>query len=344
MRARRCREDGGVDQDAATALDVAIGARYRRFAEVEAPGRSALYADWAAGVASDTEVREVLARIPETHRQPPLVFAVTRLLGAPESDYRAWAEWLAAHAAVVVAECSARSIQTNEPLRCAALLPALSLVDGPIALLEVGASAGLCLYPDRYSYRYATDDGIVALDPAAGVSAVVLESTLVGAPPLRMPEIVWRAGIDLHPRDARDPDDRRWITGLAWPGETGRAERITAALDIAAAEPALMAAGDASGLLAEIAALAPRDATLVVTTPGVLAHVPRRDRAAMITAARAAGRWVTIDEPGLHDGWTAVPEPWPGRFALGLDGEIVASVDPLGASVEWLRGNSRTRS
>ncbi|WP_316294221.1 DUF2332 family protein, partial [Clavibacter michiganensis] len=102
-----------MDQDAATALDVAIGARYRRFAEVEAPGRSALYADWAAGVVSDAEVREVLARIPETHRQPPLVFAVTRLLGAPESDYRAWARWLAAHAAVVLAECSAPSTQTN---------------------------------------------------------------------------------------------------------------------------------------------------------------------------------------------------------------------------------------
>lgn len=338
-----------MDQDAATALDTAIAARYRRFAEVEAPGRSALYAEWAAGVASDAGARAILAQIPETHRQPPLVFAVTRLLGAPESDYRAWAHWLAAHARAVVVECSARSIQTNEPLRCAALLPALSLVDGPIALLEVGASAGLCLYPDRYSYRYATEEGVLALDPAAGVSPVVLESALndsalVGAPPLRMPEIVWRAGIDLHPRDARDADDRRWIEGLAWPGETGRVERITAALDIAAAEPALMAAGDASVLLAEIAALAPRDATLVVTTPGVLAHVPRRDRAAMIAAARAAGRWITIDEPGLHDGWTAVPEPWPGRFALGLDGEILAAVDPLGASVEWLRANSATPS
>src|SRR3712207_7397840 len=38
--------------------------------------------------------------------------------------------------------------------RCAALLPALATIDGPLALVEVGASAGLCLYPDRYGYEY----------------------------------------------------------------------------------------------------------------------------------------------------------------------------------------------
>ncbi|MFG6475028.1 DUF2332 family protein [Microbacterium sp. P06] len=332
-----------MDQDAAADGDADIAARYQHFAEVEAPGRSDLYAQWAAGVAADPETRSILARIPDTHRQPPLVFAVTRFLGAPEGDYPAWARWLSANAETAVAECGARSIQTNEPLRCAALLPALSLIDGPIALLEVGASAGICLYPDRYSYRYATRDGVVAIDPSDGVSPVVLESALDGDPLVRLPEVVWRAGIDLHPRDARDPDDRRWITGLAWPGEGGRADRMAAALDVVAADPPLLVSGDAADLLPAVAALAPPDATLVVTTPGVLAHVPRRSRRALIDAARAAGRWITIDAPALHDGWSSVPKPWPGRFALALDGDIVASVDPLGATVEWRSANPLTR-
>lgn len=322
----------------------AVVERYARFARDEAPGRSALYAEWAAGVAADEATATILARIPATHRQPPLVFAVTRMQGAPEGAYAAWADWVREHADAVVAECGRRSIQTNEPLRCAALLPALALVDGPIALLEIGASAGLCLYPDRYSYRYDEAGDVRALDPAGGPSAVVLHSALDGPAPLRMPEIVWRAGIDLQPRDARDAADRAWLTGLVWPGERERVERVAAALDIAAADPPLLVAGDAVEVLPALAARAPSDATLVVTTPGVLAHVPRVRRGALIDAARRAGRWITIDEPGLHDGWRGMPDPWPGRFALALDGEVLASVDPLGGSVEWLHGSRRLRA
>lgn len=320
----------------------AVVERYGRFARDEAPGRSALYAAWARRVVTDSGIARAVARIAETRRQPPLVFAVMRLLGAPEGDVDAWAVWVVAHADALAAECARRSVQTNEPLRSAALLPALSLIEGPIALLEVGASAGLCLYPDRYAYRYRRGDELVALDPVDGPSAVELESELTGHPDLRMPEIVWRAGIDLHPLDARREEDRRWLTGLVWPGEEGRRERIVAALDIAAADPPLLIAGDGAEVLPELAARAPRDATLVVTTPGVLAHVPRAHRSAVIEAARSVGRWITLDAPALHDGWTRRPDVHRGGFALALDGDVLAEVDPLGAWVAWHPGSATT--
>lgn len=319
----------------------AVVDRYGRFARDEAPGRSRIYEDWARRVEIDPDVAAVLARIPDTHRQPPLVFAVLRLLGAPMETGDRWAAWVLAHADAIVDECARRTVQTNEPLRCAALLPALSLIEGPIALIEIGASAGLCLYPDRYSYRFRAPDGVVAsLDPSDGPSPVVLESDVEGDPPLRLPEVVWRAGIDLQPLDARDDGDRAWLTGLVWPGEEGRRERITAALDIAAADPPLLVAGDGADALPDLAARAPRGATLVVTTPGVLAHVPRRHRGDVIAAARAAGRWVTLDAAGLHESWSTAPELRPGGFALGLDGVVLASADPLGAWVAWHPGSA----
>ncbi|WP_120494069.1 DUF2332 domain-containing protein [Microbacterium phyllosphaerae] len=321
----------------------AVQQRYARFAEQEAPGRSDLYVEWAEGVAADSAMQAILARIPENRRQPPLVFAVTRMLGAALDGYPAWRAFVVARADEIVAECTARRLQTNEPLRLAPLLPVLSEIDGPIALLEVGASAGLCLYPDRYSYRFVGADGRLrsSLDPTDGTSTVVLESRVEGdLPPIRMPDVLWRAGIDLAPLDARDDRDRRWLQGLVWPGEDAREQRITAALDIAASDPPRLVAGDAIERIDALAAEAPRGATLVVTTPGVLVHIPREAREALVDRIRGLdARWVTIDPPALLDVWQppVAAEGWPG-FVVALDGEVRAAADPLGRWWEWRAG------
>jgi hypothetical protein len=55
-----------------------------------------------------------------------------------------------------------RRTETNEPTRCATLLPLLALLPKPLALLEIGASAGLCLLPDLYGYEY---NGTVHISP-----------------------------------------------------------------------------------------------------------------------------------------------------------------------------------
>jgi hypothetical protein len=319
----------------------AVRERFARFARHEAPGRSDVYARWAAGVAADAGMQALLARIPLQHRQPPLVFAVTRLLGAEVGDYEQWRAFVMALADEVVAECSRRTVQANEPLRMAALLPVLSLIDGPIALLELGAAAGLCLYPDRFSYRFTDASGTerTRLDPASGASGVVLASVVRGSlPTVRMPEIVWRAGIDLAPVDVRCAADRAWIRAQIWPGETERATRIAAAVDIARADPPLLLTGDARARLAELAASAPRDATLVITTPGMLVYLPRAAREELIAGIRAedGARWATIDPVRLHEGWSAADAD---GFGVGLDGMQLAEADPLGRWWEWHAGD-----
>jgi hypothetical protein len=130
-----------------------------------------------------------------------------------------------------------------------------------------------------------------------------------------------------------------------WPGETGREGRIAAALDIAAADPAPMVSGDALDVIGDVAASAPQDATLVITTPGVLAHVPRASRVALIDLVRALpARWITIDAPGLHDAWSPAVDAttWPG-FVVALDGEVRAAADPLGRWWEWRSGAAAAR-
>jgi hypothetical protein len=324
--------------------DESTAERYLRFATNEAHGVSALYEEWALGVADDTELLAAIDRLPAQRRQPALLFAVSRLLGAPERGFADWRSWVIERWPVVHDEMLERLTQTNEPLRCAALLPVLAGIPGPIALLEVGASAGLCLYPDRYSYRY---DGGEPLHPVDGPSAVMLECSTNGDGPVptSMPTIVWRAGLDLAPLDVADAADVRWLESLVWPEQTERLARIRSAVAIARADPPLLVAGDATDALAGLAARAPRDATLVVISSGVLVYVARAGRERFVEAVEALdARWLSLEAAGLFPSVVAgieratgiAADRLAGRFALALDGEALAFVAPHGQRIDWL--------
>jgi hypothetical protein len=106
-----------------------------------------------------------------------------------------------------------RPVQTNEPGRLAALLPAFAAVHErtglPLRLLELGSSAGLLL---------------------------------------RRPEgipIVGRRGCDPNPLDPSDPTDRLLLLSFVWAGDVARFRRLEAALDAAAGDPATVDACDA---------------------------------------------------------------------------------------------------
>src|SRR5699024_7254374 len=129
---------------------------YRTFARVEAADTSPVYAEWAQGVADDDAIIDLLLDLPQSKRQANLLFAAARHLGSGTGTFAQRRAWLLEHGDSTRALMLERSTQTNEAGRCAVLLPELARLDGPLSLIEVGASAGLCLYPDRYSYRYRT--------------------------------------------------------------------------------------------------------------------------------------------------------------------------------------------
>src|SRR3984885_2429746 len=133
---------------------MAVAQSYRVFARREARGRSAAYEALAESVADDSAVVGFIASLPPGKRQPQLMFAAARyLLGAPPV-IGSLGDLVRRYGAELTQVIMTRRTQTNEPARCAVLLPVLAGLPQPIALIDVGASAGLTLLFDRYSYDY----------------------------------------------------------------------------------------------------------------------------------------------------------------------------------------------
>ncbi|WP_036507245.1 DUF2332 domain-containing protein, partial [Nocardioides sp. URHA0020] len=312
--------------------------QYAEFAADAAP-TSPCFEDWARRVSTDPEVLAWINRLPEVKRQPNLVFAAARWHGVPApGPYDALRAALLADDDLIRATILARATQTNEVGRLATLLPTFAGVagDGAIALLEVGASAGLCLYPDRYSYAWSTADGV----RRAG-SGPELRCDVDGVLPLpdRSPVIAWRGGIDLNPLDVTDEDAMAWLATLVWPEDDDRRAQLSAAVEVARADPPVIVRGD---LLEELPALVDEASAygpVVVFHSAVIGYLTDPDRLRfhdLMTGLVAAGRcrWVSNEGPRVLSRVTetgpAMPDGVRG-FVLGLDGRAVA----------WTHGHGR---
>jgi hypothetical protein len=311
---------------------VVLAEVYRRFAVTEARGRSSLYETLALGVAGDAAVLGWLMSLPPAKRQPNLLFAAYRHVHRIPADWADFRAGLLADPDGVAAVMRARSTQTNEAARCAVLLPVLASLPGPLALIEVGASAGLCLLPDLYGYRYGE-----RVIPAAAADAPVFSCAVSGLVPVpaAVPKVVWRAGLDLNPIDAADAEQTAWLESLVWPEQTERLDRLRAALRIAAGCGLRLERGDLLGDgLERLCADAPAGATLVVFHTAVLAYVADRS-ARMAFGDRVMGLcdyWLSNEAPGV----VAERDGGEGRFLLSVNGEAVAWTDPHGAAIDWI--------
>jgi hypothetical protein len=312
-------------------------ARYARFAAFEARGESACYAEWASGVAVDATLLRLLDELPYAKRQPNLLFAAARYAGIEQCDFAAFRAAVLAGWPRLTSIMATHRTQTNEIGRCAALLPLLAALPPPLALLEAGTSAGLCLYPDRYSYQY----GERWLHPLTGPAAAVISCATTGPVPVpaALPEVVWRAGIDLNPLDVADADQMRWLTALVWPEHDARRARLAAAIDIARADPPLLVTGDLNDKVAELASQAPPGATLVVFHSSALAYLQPADQARFAgSVRRLRGNWISNEAPGVVAFADELPPPPdPSRLwsVLARDGRPVAYVSPHGQSLYW---------
>ena len=232
--------------------------------------------------------------------------------------------------------------QTNEIGRSNGLMGGLLVLSErfglPFALYELGASAGLNSLLDRYGYRLG--------ETAAGDAASPVQMTPEwrgASPPAGEVRVVRRQGVDRNPLDVCDLLTRRRLTAYVWADQIARVERLNAALDLAAADPPELAAGDAADWLERTLSIEPEPGLCrVVMHTIAFQYFPpegqariraQMDKVGARATAEAPLAWLTFEAE--DDGYQRTPvlrlRTWPGS------GEAVALAKghPHGAWYEW---------
>ena len=321
--------------------------------------RVPMYGRVCRAAADDPEVLELLHDAPKGQRRPILLLAALHdlVLEHPEAPAARWFPsvtgravppgdtWpevratLIDHADRIRHVVATRSTQTNEVNRSAlwaAAVPwAAADVDAPVAVVELGASAGLNLGFDRYFVDFGSGDTVGPVDAAVRLECIVRSGR---RPALPMPQIVDRLGVDLEPVDLADPVRHRWLRACLWPEQTERVTRFDAAVAVTLADPPTIAAGDAVDELPDAVERLADDAHVVVMWSWFLTYLSRERRRALDGALDLIGRrrpltLLSAEASGVHE---AFVDP-------GLPGDDPAEFRSVVGASRWRDGRRDDR-
>ncbi|MEO5743333.1 MAG: DUF2332 domain-containing protein [Terracoccus sp.] len=305
-----------------------------------------LYSAICRGVATDAEAASLLLAAAPGQQRPVLWLAALHDLvlrrpdvaaarwypsvvgrnhvpqGAPWADVR---QTVLDHRDELTASIATHSTQTNEVNRSVYLAAVLAracadVPDVPVALVEMGCSAGLLLCLDRYRIELRGSAGTAVAGDAR--SLVVCAGEDRSDPPslsAPLPLIASRVGVDLHPVAVDDLPGLRWLEACLWPDVPGRVKRFRAAVDVARRHPPTLVQGEMVADLAAPIALAQQGAGpgshVVVFSSWALTYVARERRPHVselldqVASAGAPVSWVTAEPWGCMPGITLPQRP-----------------------------------
>ena len=272
--------------------------------------------------------------------EAPGLAAVWPRDGAPTDIDAAWREAIAAIPAHRdhVSAFMMHEPQTNEVRRTGGLLGGFLTIAAeaelPLRCFEIGASAGLNQFWDRFRYEM----GPVAWgDPAA---PVLIDSAWEGvAPPLPKVEVRSRSACDRRPTDLTDAAQRRRLLACIWPDQFERLDRSRRAIDLALASGARVEEADALDWTR--ACVAPQAGAATVLYHSVFwQYLPAQTQGDLLVAIEEIGQRAGPDAPFA---WLRF-EPAPQNMAVmevnltiwpGGETRRLATAHPHGAWVRW---------
>ena len=345
-----------------------LGAIWTYFAEHECGDYSPLYTRISQTIATSDAVLDLILESPPTSHQPNVLLATVHSLVLDGLDHPLAAVYAGdsgadagplfvdvclSHRAEILALLATRHTNTNEVGRSAVIGPALTAVaqrlGAPLGLVDVGCSAGLNLFCDRYILDYGTHGTTGPSDAAVRIQSEIVS----GDAPIaaQLPEIRARVGLDRDPMDLTDARNAQWLLACIWP-DTGRMTRAREAIAEVRRTPPDLVKGDAVDAVTAIILGLPAEVTPVVVTTWVLAYLPRARRDEFHETLALASRvrpiaWVSAEGVGVVDAFAGITPPVDANRTdaslLGLvtfvDGEatpeLLGFVQPHGAWIDW---------
>jgi hypothetical protein len=286
--------------------------KFRLFAERECRGSSDLYEHLAVNIAEDKEILGMCRYAREGQPVPnmllgavhylllkgyehPLKQFYSSIVKEPEHYMGAFVpfqDFCMEYKEEVIHLLQTKLVQTNEVRRCAYLFPAFSYVyekiNKPLALIEIGTSAGLQLMWDQYSYSYGSGEIY-----GNRTSTVQITSEIKGDqfPILSnpVPPVSHRIGLDLHINNLSDKEDYHWLKALIWPEHIDRRELFEKAAEYVKSSSIKMIEGNGIEILPRMAKEIPEESVLCVFHTHVANQIPLEGKKKLLEEIQRIG-------------------------------------------------------
>lgn len=342
-----------------------VSQAFLNFAERECKGSSSLYEYLSINIAKDDTILEITRAARDGQPVPNLLFGAVHylLLKGKEHSLKEYYPSVVEHPKSykesfghfknfcmtyqdeIESILKTRLVQTNEVRRCAYLYPAFcaiyEIAKKPLALVEIGTSAGLQLLWDQYSYTYGQNNIYGNHDSRLTITAEV-EGNHIPSLQVTPPPLSTRIGLDLNPIHLNDEKEKLWLKSLIWPEHTERLFMFEEAASYIKECPVSLVEGDGVRLLSKYVEKIPENSVVCIFHTHVANQMPIEVKKNLLQAVKAIGEkrdvfhlYNNIQDQFLHLDY----------YLEGMESQnTIAATDGHGRWFEWLLENKLTIS
>jgi hypothetical protein len=289
-----------------------LAGKFENFAITECRDSSPLYEYLALKIAKDKEILDLASKSRHGQPVPNLLFGAVHylllqgkrhklrefypgLMKKPlniEGSFEYFKDFCVQNSSEISQLLSSRSVQTNEVRRCSYLYPAFSYISSltqkPLALIEIGTSAGLQLFVDQYSYTYGTEEVYGGEKSGVHISAAIKgDSSFLDK--MGDFKVASRIGVDLHINDVEDDDHYLWLKSLIWPEHQERRDLFENAAKYVKNNSLKLIEGDGVVLLKSLSEEIPEDQIICVFHTHVANQMPLPTRQRLLQEIKNIG-------------------------------------------------------